>query len=53
MVLELIAIGQRVIQAAIELKQQSGLTDEQLLAAAETGDAATRDQAKKFLASLG
>jgi hypothetical protein len=52
LVLELISIGERALQAAAEMRAQSQLADADLLAAAESKDQATRDQAQKFLASL-
>lgn len=45
-------VAERLAKMAIELKQQSGMSDEDLLAAAEQKNAETRDRAQKFLASL-
>lgn len=51
-VIALIEISQHAISAALEIKKQNELQDEQLLAYAESKDAETLAKTQKFLDSL-
>jgi hypothetical protein len=55
-VTQLIALGldvaERLAKVVMQIKAQQGLSDEEILAAAESKDADTRARAEKFLASL-
>ena len=52
LIILLATLGQQAIAAAVAMKQQSGMTDDQLRAEVATRDQATRDSIDAFLATL-